>query len=74
MKCKKSLTNGVKSVDEEKTRARDSHRIVEVYEVPKNLNPSWIGAGCVIKVERRGTRGSEPYSITLRIRVRTYNI
>ncbi len=50
-----------KDVDEEKTRARDSHRIVQVYEVPKNLDPSWIGAGCVIKVERRGTRGSEPY-------------
>lgn len=26
------------------------------------LDPSWIGAGCVIKVERSGTRGSEPYS------------
>lgn len=51
-----------KYVDEEKTRDRDSHRIVEVYEVPKNLDPKWIGAGCVIKVERSGTRGSELYS------------
>ena len=49
-------------MDEEKTRARDTLRIVEVYEVPKNLDPKWIGAGCVIKVKRSGTRGSEPYS------------
>ncbi len=51
-----------KYVEHEKTRDRDSNRIVEVYEVPKNLDSLWIGAGCVIKVERSGTRGSELYS------------
>ena len=51
-----------KYVDSEKTRDRDSKRIVEVYELPTNLDPSWIGASCVIRVERIGTRGIEPYS------------
>ena len=49
-----------KYVEHERTRDRDSNRIVEVYEVPENIDPLWIGAGCVIKVERNGTRGSEP--------------
>ncbi len=51
-----------KYVDEEKTRDRQSTRIVEVYEVPKNIDPKWKSAGCVIKVERSGTRKNEPYS------------
>ena len=51
-----------KYVEHERTRDRDSNRIIEVYEVPENIDPVWIGAGCVIKVERSGTRGSEPYS------------
>ena len=47
--------------DQEKTRNRHSYRKVEVFEPPENLDPSWIGVGCVIKVERSGTRGNEPY-------------
>ena len=46
---------------EEKTRNRNSYRQVEVFEPPENLDPLWIGVGSVIKVERSGTRGHEPY-------------
>ena len=46
---------------QEKTRDRNSYRKVEVFEPPKNLDPLWIGVGCVIKVERSGTRSNEPY-------------
>ena len=46
---------------QEKTRDRNSYRKVEVFEPPENLDPKWIGVGCVIKVERSGTRGNEPY-------------
>jgi predicted transposase YbfD/YdcC len=53
-----------KYVDQEKTRERDSNRIVEVYEVQKNIDPKWIGAGCVIKVERSGTRSNQEYNNT----------
>ena len=45
----------------EKTRDRDSIRKVEVFEPPKNLDPLWVGVGSVIKVERSGTRGNQPY-------------
>ncbi len=48
-------------VHQEKTRNRHSYRKVEVFEAPENLDPSWIGVGSVIKVERSGTRGNEPY-------------
>ena len=51
-----------KYVAHEKSRDRDSIRIVEVYEVPKKIDPKWVSAGCVIKVERSGTRSNEPYS------------
>ncbi len=47
--------------ESEKTRNRQSSRKVEVFEPPKNLDPKWIGVGCVIKVERSGTRADEPY-------------
>ena len=46
---------------QEKTRNRNSYRRVEVFELPQQLDPSWVGAGCVIKVERSGTRGNEQY-------------
>ena len=46
---------------QEKTRDRHSSRKIEVFEPPENLDPLWIGVGCVIKVERSGTRGHEPY-------------
>ncbi len=45
----------------EKTRDRNSYRKIEVFEPPENLDSQWIGVGCVIKVERSGTRGNEPY-------------
>ena len=48
--------------DDQKTRNRNSYRKVEVFEPPENLDPKWINVGCVIKVERSGTRGHEPYS------------
>ncbi len=47
--------------DHETTRDRNSYRKVEVFEPPENLDPLWIGVGCVIKVERSGTRGNDPY-------------
>jgi hypothetical protein len=47
--------------DHQTTRNRSSYRKVELFEPAKNLDPQWIGVGCVIKVERSGTRGSEPY-------------
>ena len=53
-----------KYVAQEKTRNRNSKRIIEVYEVPKNIDPKWIGAGCVIKVERSGTRSTQEYHNT----------
>ncbi|NEO01428.1 MAG: hypothetical protein F6K50_40340 [Moorea sp. SIO3I7] len=34
----------------EKTRNRNTYRIIEVFEPPENLDPQWIGVGCVIKV------------------------
>jgi predicted transposase YbfD/YdcC len=47
--------------DKEKTRNRQSERKVEVFSVPPNLDPKWHHVGCVIKVERKGMRGNEPY-------------
>ncbi len=46
--------------EHEKTRDRNSYRLIEVFELPEKLDQKWIGAGCVIKVERSGTRGNEP--------------
>ncbi len=48
-------------IHHEKTRDRDSIRKVEVFEPPQNLDPLWVGVGSVIKVERSGTRGNQPY-------------
>ena len=45
----------------EKTRDRNSYRKIEVFEPPEKLDPKWMGVGSVIKVERSGTRGNEPY-------------
>jgi predicted transposase YbfD/YdcC len=47
--------------DKEKTRNRQSKRKVEVFSVPLNLDLKWHHVGCVIKVERKGMRGNEPY-------------
>lgn len=53
-----------KYVDVEKIRDRHSQRIVEVYEIPQKIDPKWVGAACVIKVERSGTRGHQAYATT----------
>jgi hypothetical protein len=45
----------------EKSRNRQTLRTIEVFEPPKNIDPKWIGVGCVLKVERSGIRGDEPY-------------
>ncbi|NEP35081.1 hypothetical protein [Moorena sp. SIO3B2] len=34
----------------EKTRNRNTVRKIEVFEPPKNLDPKWIGVGCIIKL------------------------
>ena len=45
----------------ETTRDRNSYRKIEVFDLPEKLDPKWMGAGCVIRVERSGTRGNQPY-------------
>ena len=45
----------------EKTRNRLTHRIVEVFSPPANLNSSWIGVESVIKIFRSGIRGNHDY-------------
>lgn len=46
-------------VDEEKTRNRNTIRIVEVFNVPENILDVWKGAASVIRVKRSGNRGSK---------------
>jgi predicted transposase YbfD/YdcC len=46
---------------EEKTRDRQSQRIVKVFEPPADIDPKWSGVGSVISVERIGTRAGVPY-------------
>jgi predicted transposase YbfD/YdcC len=45
----------------EKTRGRQSERIVKVFAPPADLDPKWSGVGCVISVERKGMRGDVAY-------------
>lgn len=45
----------------EKTRNRLTHRTIEVFKPPLNLDNSWIGVGSVIKIFRSGTRGNHNY-------------
>ena len=45
----------------EKTRNRLTHRTVEVFEPPPNLNSGWIGVKSVIKIFRSGIRGNHDY-------------
>ncbi len=45
----------------QKTRNRLTHRSVEVFEPPSNLNSDWIGIGSVIKIFRSATRGDRDY-------------
>ncbi|EGJ34632.1 MULTISPECIES: hypothetical protein [Moorena] len=44
------LTPRQKVTHYEKTRNRNTNRLIEVFDPPENLDPKWIGAGCVIKV------------------------
>ncbi|NES64333.1 MAG: ISAs1 family transposase [Okeania sp. SIO2D1] len=46
-------------VDEEKTRDRDTTRIVEVFNIPANILDVWKGAGSIIRVKRSSNRGSK---------------
>jgi len=48
-------------LDQEKTRGRHSQRIVSIFSPPTTIDPKWPNVGCVIKVERSGLRGQEPY-------------
>jgi predicted transposase YbfD/YdcC len=45
----------------ERTRNRQSERIVKVFAPPDDLDPKWSEVGCVIRVERKGMRGDVPY-------------
>jgi predicted transposase YbfD/YdcC len=46
---------------EEKTRDRQSSRIVKVFEPPSDIDPKWTGVKSVVSVERIGTRAGVPY-------------
>ncbi|MGD1702409.1 hypothetical protein [Dapis sp. BLCC M229] len=46
-------------LDEEKTRNRDTIRLVEVFNIPENVQDMWKGAGSVIRVKRSSNRGSK---------------
>jgi predicted transposase YbfD/YdcC len=45
----------------ERTRNRHSYRRVQVFTPPLDLDPKWSAVGCVIRVERTGTRAGLPY-------------
>lgn len=45
----------------EKTRNRLTHRTVEVFSPPLNIDPHWEGVASVIKIFRSGTRGKHDY-------------
>jgi predicted transposase YbfD/YdcC len=45
----------------EKTRNRLTHRTVEVFSPPSNIDSRWIGIQSIIKVFRSGTRGERDY-------------
>lgn len=45
----------------EKTRNRLTHRTVEVFEPPLNLDSCWTGVCSVIKIFRSGVRGNHDY-------------
>lgn len=49
-------------MDEERTRDRFTVRTVQVFPVPaQEPFTLWRDLACVVAVERRGTRGKEPY-------------
>lgn len=53
------------STSRELAHGRQTERCVKVLEPPAEIDPKWVGLQRVIKVERHGTRGTEPYSETM---------
>lgn len=47
---------------QERNRGRTTHRRVQVFTPPPDVDPGWQGVGCVVQVARFGTRGSKPYA------------
>ena len=45
----------------EKTRNRLTHRTVEVFAPPSNVDSRWVGVYSIIKIFRSGTRGNHDY-------------
>lgn len=45
----------------EKTRNRLTHRTVEVFSPPSNLDSRWVGVHSIVKIFRSGTRGDRDY-------------
>jgi predicted transposase YbfD/YdcC len=45
----------------EKTRNRLTHRTVEVFAPPSNIDSQWVGVHSIIKIFRSGTRGNHDY-------------
>lgn len=45
----------------EKTRNRLTHRTVEVFSPPSNIDSRWVGVHSIIKIFRSGTRGNHDY-------------
>lgn len=49
----------------EKTRDRYCQRTVRVLKTTEDIDPKWIGVQSLIRVERSGTRGGEPFEETV---------
>lgn len=52
-------------VQNERIRGRVTQRTVSVLSDVTGLDPDWIGVQRLIRVERTGTRGSNPYAETM---------
>jgi hypothetical protein len=49
----------------ERTRDRQTQRIVKVLMAPTGIDPAWIGVQRVIQVKRQGTRSGKPFEETM---------
>ena len=45
----------------ERTRNRKSQRLIQVFAPPLNLDVKWSKVGCILRVERTGTRADVSY-------------
>lgn len=54
-----------RSTSQELAHGRQTQRCVTVLDPPPEIDAQWVGLQRVIKVERSGTRGTEPYSETM---------